>query len=103
MTATATSQPEVPDGTYVIWPKAAKAFQHAAGYIDKAPHALSWWIIAYKSEEGYCLHTGSTSLGCVTVTEHQKWEDIYSILLLARSSDSLYSGKITIMGQALVA
>ena len=99
VTAQATSQPGVPDGTYDIWPKyPAKAMQYAAAYIDRAPHALSWWLIAYQTHRGFCLHTGQNSAGCITVTEIEKWQSIYQILLTARSSDNRFSGKITISG-----
>lgn len=100
--AKATCQPVVPNGTYGLWPKVPeKALQYAAQYIDRAPHALSWWIIAYRTAEAYCLHTGTNSLGCVTVTEHHKWEDIYKILQWGRTADGLYSGNITIAGHDL--
>jgi hypothetical protein len=102
--AAATSQPQVPNGTYKIWPKVpGKAFQHAAGFVDRAPHALSWWIIDYQISEGYCFHTGNNSLGCVTVTEHAKWESIFAILILARTADGLYSGEISVKGHELIA
>lgn len=102
--ANAVSNPGLPDGTFNLWPIVpGKAFQHAAAYVGEAPHALSWWIVDHQISEGYCLHTGANSLGCITVTERSKWGEIFEILILARTANNLYSGEITIKGHGPIA
>lgn len=104
VTATATSLPQAPDGTYKIRPRINeyKNNEHepfvCESYQPNDPHACHWWALDDFWHEGYCLHRGNTSLGCISVNQVGTWESIYKILAFCRTSDGRFSGEIRIRG-----
>ncbi|MGB0879689.1 MAG: hypothetical protein ACPGTO_03900 [Polaribacter sp.] len=72
---------------------------HASGssYVDRAKYARTWFSLGNFSGVGdVYLHCGSRSLGCVTVTDIEKWDLIYNYLIKARLGHSNAVGTITI-------
>lgn len=69
---------------------------HAGGlaYPD-APHARTWFRIGHQG--GSFLHPGSVSLGCVTVTETARWEELYHLLVAARKGDGISVGTLRVI------
>ena len=70
---------------------------HSSGrrYLSVAPHALTWFPIAYDRER--YLHVGTVSLGCVTVIDHSGWEEIYTVLIRARTGDRVNVGILAVV------
>jgi len=102
--AMAISDPIVPNGSHFLRPKLPMDRPSPTDpfpcerYAGAAMHACHWWLIEWKPARGFSFHTGIGTLGCVTVTEHAKWEKIYDILSLARTSDGKFSGQIVVKG-----
>jgi hypothetical protein len=102
--AAAISDPIVPNGTHALRPKLPMDRASESDpfpcerYQPAAAHACHWWLIEWQPERGFSFHCGSGTLGCVTVTEHAKWEKIYGILSLARTNDGKFSGQIIVRG-----
>lgn len=65
---------------------------HTGGrnYLDKSSRAKTWFRIGHEGER--YLHTGGRSLGCITITEIEKWDEIYGKLIKARKGDFLSVG-----------
>ena len=106
VTATATSKPLVPDGTYLIRPKineekvsGTKKFV-CESYQDDDKHACHWWHIQYKPEKAFCLHRGDNSEGCISINQNGGWEAIYNILTFCRTADGAFTGDIRIKGHS---
>lgn len=72
-------------------------YPHPKGrdYEGRAPRAMSWFRIGHEGER--YLHTGSRSLGCITVTEVEKWDEIYNKLIKARKGDFLSVGALEVV------
>lgn len=102
--ATAISDKKVPDGTYYLRPKLPMDRADPSDpfpcerYQNSAAHACHWWLIEWKPERGFSFHAGRGTLGCVTVTDHSKWEAIYNVLSKARTADSKFAGQIDVRG-----
>lgn len=62
-------------------------YPHAGGepYMDVAKKAKVWFRIG-KDGERY-IHTGTYSLGCITLIENHKWDGLYSVLVRSRTRD----------------
>lgn len=54
-------------------------------YTKIAPHSKVWFRIGHFGDK--YIHAGSYSLGCITIIEHNKWEEIYFALIKARKGD----------------
>ena len=72
-------------------------YPHPKGrdYEGRAPRAMSWFRIGHEGER--YLHTGSRSLGCITITEVEKWDEIYDKLIKARKGDFLSVGALEVV------
>jgi hypothetical protein len=70
---------------------------HTGGrnYLDKSSRAKTWFRIGHEGER--YLHTGGRSLGCITITEIEKWNEIYDKLIKARKGDFLSVGVLEII------
>lgn len=66
-----------------------------ASYTDKAKFAKVWFRIGHKGAK--YLHTGMHSLGCITVLEQDKWDEIYHELIKARKGDGMSVGTLTVI------
>lgn len=64
-------------------------------YVKKAPHAVTWFRIGHTGDR--YLHTGNVSLGCITVAEHGRWEEIYQALISARKGDGISVGILKVV------
>lgn len=64
-------------------------------YTQKAKFAKVWFRIGHKGAK--YLHTGMHSLGCITVLEQDKWDEIYRELIKARKGDGMSVGTLTII------
>ena len=65
-------------------------------FIDIAPHATTWFRTNHPDGDRY-LHTGGLSLGCITLIEKERWEELYLFLISARKGDNLNVGTITVV------
>lgn len=63
------------------------AHKGGEGYIDKAPKAKVWFRISHNYKEERYIHTGQRTAGCITLTEHEKWDEVYQVLIRARKGD----------------
>ena len=72
-------------------------YPHPKGrsYEERALRAMSWFRIGHDGER--YLHTGSRSLGCITITEVEKWDEIYNKLIKARKGDFLSVGVLEVI------
>lgn len=64
-------------------------------YVGTASRAQTWFRIGHEGER--YLHTGSRSLGCITIIEIKKWDEIYSKLIKARKGDFLSVGVLEVI------
>lgn len=71
-------------------------YAHRGGrnYLDESKRAMTWFKIGHDSER--YLHTGSQSLGCITITEVRRWMEIYNSLIKARK-DSVSVGVLEVI------
>ncbi|WP_295430322.1 hypothetical protein [uncultured Thiodictyon sp.] len=60
-----------------------------------APHARTWFRIGHQGRS--YLHPGAMSLGCVTVTETARWEELYHLLIVARKGDGISVGVLRVV------
>ncbi|MCX6720806.1 MAG: hypothetical protein NTW11_03300 [Candidatus Staskawiczbacteria bacterium] len=72
-------------------------YPHLGGlrYLELAPKAKIWFRIGHTGER--YLHTGSRSLGCITIIEKTLWSEIYNTLIKARKSDSISVGVLEVV------
>lgn len=72
-------------------------YPHSSGqyYLNKSSRAKTWFRIGHEGER--YLHTGSRSLGCVTIIEVKKWNEIYDKLIKARKGDFLSVGVLEVV------
>ena len=72
-------------------------YPHTGGrdYLDRSSRAKTWFRIGHEGER--YLHTGGRSLGCVTITEVEKWNEIYNKLIKARKGDFLSVGVLEVI------
>lgn len=64
-------------------------------YLHKAPKALIWFRIGHDGAK--YIHTGQGTLGCITVIEHERWNEIYEILIRARKGDERSVGILEVI------
>jgi len=61
-------------------------YSHKGGlYYEESKFARVWFRIGHNGDR--YLHTGAHSLGCMTVIEVKKWDEIFGILIKARKGD----------------
>lgn len=71
-------------------------YPHGGGQLyQEAPHALTWFRVGHSGDR--YIHTGSASLGCITLVEKEKWEEIYQVLIKARKGDSRSVGVLEVV------
>jgi len=72
-------------------------YPHTGGrnYLDRSSRAKTWFRIGHEGER--YLHTGGRSLGCITITEVEKWNEIYNKLIKARKGDFLSVGVLEVI------
>jgi hypothetical protein len=64
-------------------------------YVRISSRFKTWFRIGHEGTK--YLHTGSRSLGCITITEVEKWNEIYNKLIKARKGDFLSVGVLEIV------
>jgi hypothetical protein len=64
-------------------------------YINISSRFKTWFRIGHTGER--YLHTGRASLGCITITEIEKWNEIYSELIKARKGDFISVGVLEVV------
>lgn len=64
-------------------------------YVDISSRFKTWFRIGHAGER--YLHTGRASLGCITVIEIEKWNEIYDKLIKARKEDFLSIGVLEVI------
>ena len=65
-------------------------------YLDRAALAKVWFKVSHPDNDRY-LHTGRVSLGRVTLTEIERWDDLCKVLLTARKGDGLNIGRLEVV------
>ncbi|MDP3836698.1 MAG: hypothetical protein Q8Q67_01195 [bacterium] len=72
-------------------------YPHSGGqyYLNISSRAKTWFRIGHEGER--YLHTGSRSLGCITITETKKWNEIYDKLIKARKGDFISVGVLEVI------
>jgi len=69
---------------------------HESGrYYSKAKLAKTWFRIGHSGERYF--HPGTRSLGCITLTEIEKWDELCKILLKSRKGDGISVGTLKIV------
>ncbi|MGK5093939.1 hypothetical protein WDW89_18240 [Deltaproteobacteria bacterium TL4] len=71
-------------------------FPHVGGrnYPDSR-YALTWFRIGHDRDR--YIHTGRASLGCITLIEHHRWDDLYRVLIRARKGDGISIGTLQVV------
>ena len=64
-------------------------------YTKIAKFAKVWFRVGHKDAK--YLHTGMHSLGCITVLEQDKWDEIFHQLIKARKGDGLSVGVLEVV------
>lgn len=72
-------------------------YPHSGGarYEKQASRAKTWFRIGHNGER--YLHTGSRSLGCITIIEITRWAKIYNTLIKARKGDFMSVGVLEVV------
>ncbi len=72
-------------------------YPHKLGsrYTNIALRATTWFHVNY-GEDRY-IHTGGRSLGCITLTETNRWDELCFILISARKGDNRCVGVLTVV------
>lgn len=69
---------------------------HIAGVrYPEAKRAKTWFRIGHSGDR--YLHTGSRSLGCITIIETTRWMEIYNALIKARKGDFMSVGILEVI------
>lgn len=73
-------------------------YYHNGGryYLDRAKLAPVWFKTTHPSGDRY-VHPGTYSLGCVTLTEIERWDEICKILMKARKGDGKSIGVLEVI------
>jgi len=64
-------------------------------YVNISSRFKTWFRIGHEGER--YLHTGRVSLGCITITEVEKWNEIYDKLIKARKGDFISVGVLEVI------
>lgn len=62
-------------------------------YMEYSKYAKTWFRIGHQGSR--FLHVGSASGGCITVTDKNKWAEIYNLLIRSRK-DSISVGEVLV-------
>ncbi len=65
-------------------------------YVSTAKNPTVWFRVGHSGER--YIHTGSHSLGCITVVDQERWGAIYDALIKARKGDSASVGVLEVIG-----
>lgn len=57
--------------------------------------AKTWFRIGHEGDR--YLHTGQISLGCITVTEGHRWDELYQVLIKGRKGDGISIGTLQVV------
>ena len=76
---------EIPD-----FPHALGAYYESRG----AQRAKTWFRLGHSGDR--YLHTGRVSAGCVTVTDLQRWDELYARIVGARKGDGVSVGVLEV-------
>lgn len=68
---------------------------HGGLNYENSKYATVWFRIGHSGDR--YLHTGSISAGCMTVTEVEKWDEIFKILISARKGDGQSVGVLEVI------
>ena len=69
---------------------------HAGGtHYPNSKYAKTWFRIGHSGDK--YIHTGKHSLGCITMIEIEKWDELCLILLKARKGDGMNIGTLTVI------
>ena len=73
-------------------------YYHRGGrnYLDRAKLAPVWFKTTHPGDDRY-VHPGAYSLGCVTLTEIERWDGLCETLLRARKGDSQGVGVLEVI------
>ncbi len=73
-------------------------YSHEPGrsYLNRAALALVWFKVSHPDGNRY-LHVGAFSLGCMTLTEVERWDELCKILLKARKGDGRNIGTVEVV------
>lgn len=66
-------------------------------YLDRSKFALVWFHIGHDSRDDRFLHTGTVSLGCVSMREIEKWDVVCKKLLIVRKDDGVSVGVLRVI------
>lgn len=71
-------------------------FPHDLGryYENRAQRAKTWFYLGHSGDR--YLHTGRRSAGCVTVTEVERWDELYAQIIGARKGDGVSVGVLEV-------
>ncbi|OGH94329.1 MAG: hypothetical protein A2538_00785 [Candidatus Magasanikbacteria bacterium RIFOXYD2_FULL_41_14] len=64
-------------------------------YVNIAPHAKVWFRVGHSGAR--YIHTGRRSAGCITLTEQNRWEEVWNILVKARKGDGVSVGVLEVI------
>lgn len=84
----------VPEGLHDI-EIADSSHKGGIPYLDRARLAKVWFRVGHTGER--YVHAGGSSLGCVTLTEIERWDELCNILLAARKGDGLSVGILQVV------
>lgn len=69
---------------------------HTGGiHYPDSKYAKTWFRIGHSGDR--YIHTGKHSLGCITMTETEKWDELCLTLLKARKGDGMNIGTLTVI------
>ncbi|KKQ55663.1 MAG: hypothetical protein US74_C0025G0010 [Parcubacteria group bacterium GW2011_GWA2_38_13] len=73
-------------------------YYHKAGrnYLDRSELAPVWFKTTHPSGNRY-VHSGANSLGCITLTEVERWDELCKILMRARKGDGKSVGTLEVV------
>ncbi|MGK5092902.1 hypothetical protein WDW89_12910 [Deltaproteobacteria bacterium TL4] len=71
-------------------------FPHPGGrnYPD-VNYAKVWFRVGHAGDR--YIHTGRALLGCITLTERHRWDDLYKVLIQARKGDGISIGTLQVV------
>ncbi|MGK5091089.1 hypothetical protein WDW89_03615 [Deltaproteobacteria bacterium TL4] len=71
-------------------------FPHPGGRnYPEVHYALSWFRVGHEGDR--YIHTGRASLGCITILERDRWDDLYRNLIKARKGDGISIGTLQVV------
>lgn len=68
---------------------------HGGLRYPEARYARTWFRVGHSGDR--YVHTGRHSLGCITVIERNRWDDLYAALIKARKGDGRSIGVLEVI------